>query len=771
MLALRSEPPSFGIEDAARAAHDLYGLTLTLRPLSGERDRNFYARDPSGREYVLKIIDADAAPRAADCQIAVLRHLAEHDPALAVPRPALTLQGEYSGHISRDGRRMSTCLLTYLRGQLLTECLPSRALLMNVGAALARLDAALVGFFHLGLGQRIAWDVRRLPELLDGCDAIAAPDLRERVRQVIGMLRERLPALRRLRAQAIHGDCHAGNLLVDAPAGAVCGVLDFGDMIHAPLILEPAVSMSELLTEGVTEFGGLTVLLEAYAAAQALTAAEVDVLYDLVTARHAATIVLHAWRARHDPAGAALLEKSAAAAAVSLDDLTHRGAETVSREWHRAAGTDAAAASTIDLGRRQRLLGVGAELFYETPLHIVRGDGVWLYDEAGRAHLDCYNNVPHVGHCHPAVVHAIQRQTARLATHTRYLHGHILDYAERLLEKCPAHLDACIFVNSGSEANDVAWRIAQFVSGRGGALIVAHAYHGITAAAAALTPGAGQPLDPRVEALSPPPEGLHAEDALTEATHATAAADAARAVRTLAERGFAPAAFFIDTAMTSSGIYDPPPGWMDAVATRVRAVGGLIVADEVQYGLARSGSHFWGFDRRGLVPDIITLGKPMGNGYPMGAVIANRHMIEAFQRQCGFFSTFGGNPVAAAAGLAVLDVLEREGLRENAAATGAHLRRGIERLGAKHACLGAVRGSGLLLGLDILGRDAAHAKERTRQIVNDLASRSRILIGSEGPAASILKLRPPLTFRPEHADLLVEAIGLAALRGQRLEGQ
>jgi 4-aminobutyrate aminotransferase-like enzyme len=188
----------------------------------------------------------------------------------------------------------------------------------------------------------------------------------------------------------------------------------------------------------------------------------------------------------------------------------------------------------------------------------------------------------------------------------------------------------------------------------------------------------------------------------------------------------------------------------------------LIIADEVQYGLGRSGSHFWGFERRGIVPDIVTLGKPLGNGYPMGAVIANRRMIEAFQRKFGFFSTFGGNPVAAAAGLAVLDVIERERLRENAAATGTYLRAGLERLAAGHPVLGAVRGCGLLLGLEVLAADAAAAKRLTRKIVNALAAESRILIGSEGPAANILKIRPPLAFRPEHADLMIEAIGRAA---------
>ncbi len=282
-----------------------------------------------------------------------------------------------------------------------------------------------------------------------------------------------------------------------------------------------------------------------------------------------------------------------------------------------------------------------------------------------------YNNVPHVGHAHPTVVAAIQRQTAILATHTRYLHENILEYAERLTARLPAHLDACIFVNSGSEANDVAWRMAQMATGHRGGLIMEHAYHGITDAVAALTPSVGQPRDPRVLTIAPPPVHLRVNEGMSAAELAAAVQDADAAIARLAERGFALAAFYLDTGITSSGIFDPPPAWAAAVTARVRAAGGLVVADEVQYGLGRSGSHFWGFERRGLDPDIVTMGKPVGNGYPMGVVVARRALIEAFQAKFGFFSTFGGNAVAAAAGLAVLEVLDREQLMANAAATGA----------------------------------------------------------------------------------------------------
>ena len=774
MLALRTTPPVFSAAEAERIARETYGLAAMVRPLPGERDCNFLLRTADGHGYVLKIFDFGASPETTDCQLRVLRHVAEQDPTLPVPRLIATQNGEETGRASGRSGSYSTCLMSFLAGTLLADSSPDAPLVRNVGESLARLDRALQGFFHPALGQRLAWDVRRLPELIEYLPYIESTAVRRAVERAALRMKERMPELRSLRSQAIHGDCHGQNLLVDAEARVISGILDFGDMIHAPRIFEPAVAMSELLTGDVTPLGALQGLLEGYAGRQGLDGAEVDVLYDVIGARHAVTILVHAWRGRHDADGARVLDSATQSAARSLAALEEAGAAPLTAAWRRAAGTSwsgetfAPAAGAVDLERRHRLMGAGAELFYEKPLNIVRGSGVWLYDGADRAYLDVYNNVPHVGHTHPWVVRAIQQQTAVLATHTRYLHSRILEYAERLTATFAPHLNACIFVNSGSEANDVAWRIAQFKTGHRGALVMRNAYHGITTAVAALTPSTGQPRDPHVVTIAPPPAGLEREDALAPAELDAAVRDADGALRTLAERGFEPAAFFIDTSMTSSGMFDAPPAWAAAVSARIRAAGGLIVADEVQYGLGRSGSHLWGFERRGLEPDIVTLGKPVANGYPMGVVVANRALIEAFQKEYGFFSTFGGNAVAAAAGLAVLDVLEREQLTANASSTGEYLRRRLERVAAGHACLGTVRGAGLLRGLEVRAVGPYSARQCTKRFINILASEARVLIGYEGPNADILKLRPPMPFLPAHADRLVEAIEAAAARVSRL---
>ena len=770
MLALRTATSGVTCDQAGEAARAAYGIEGALTRLAGERDDNFLLRSAYGVRYVLKILDIAADPVTVDCQVQVLRHLAEADATLPVPRLQPTRSGAAVGTIQLAGKRHSTLLIGYLPGSLLSASASEPRLLCNLGSTLGRLDRALQGFSHAALAQSLVWDVRRLPELANLVGTLAEPHLQRLVGETVAGFSARLPALRALPSQAIHGDCHASNVLIDAPTHAIVGIVDFGDMIHAPRVLEVAVAMSELLTEGLNSIEQMSLLLRSYTEILPLQAAEIECLYDLVAARHAVTLLVHAWRSQYDPSGAGALQSSVAHALGSLERLRSLGGGELTAIWHEAAGTLPPA---VRLQRRRaRLLGAGAELFYEEPLHIVRGEDVWLVDAAGRRYLDVYNNVAHVGHAHPTVADAIRRQSATLATHSRYLHEGILEYAEALCASLPTHLDTCIFVNSGSEANDVAWRIAKGATGRSGALIMEHAYHGITDAVAALSPAAGEPQQPWVATLAAPPPGLRAKDQPTEVQLAAAAEDAAHALDLLEQRGFAPAAFYLDTAFTSNGIFDPPPAWLAEITGRLRSAGALIIADEVQYGLGRCGSHFWGFERRGLTPDIVTLGKPVGNGFPLGVVISSREKIEEFQASCGFFSTFGGNAVAAAAGLAVLQVLNREQLQRNAEETGSYLRSRLAGLAAAHPALGQLRGAGLLLGLEILSAPGpGPANARAKRIVNRLCSQHGVLTGLEGPHGNVLKLRPPLTFRRQHADLLVEAIDASLSAEPTAEGR
>lgn len=411
--------------------------------------------------------------------------------------------------------------------------------------------------------------------------------------------------------------------------------------------------------------------------------------------------------------------------------------------------------------RRARLLGPAYRLFYEQPLHLVRGEGPWLYDAAGRAFLDAYNNVPSIGHSHPEVTEAIARQAATLNTHTRYLHEGILDYAERLLATFPGGLGHVMFTCTGSEANDLALRIAGTHTGGSGVIVTDLAYHGVTSAVAAISPSLDRhaPLAAHVRAV-PSPNRCGVAPAQVGAEFAR---HVELAIADLRGQGIRPAVLIVDTLFTSDGVYAHPPGFLAPAVEAIRRAGGLFIADEVQPGFGRTGDALWGFARHSVVPDLVTLGKPMGNGYPIAGVAMRPELVRAFAAS-RYFNTFGGNPVACAAAMATLNVIQRDRLQANAALIGRHLRSGYEAMARRHALINAVRGVGLFLGIELRRADGTPAAVETHRIVNHMRDHG-VLISSTGREGNVLKLRPLLCFTQEHADLLLAATeeALAAL--------
>jgi 4-aminobutyrate aminotransferase-like enzyme len=399
--------------------------------------------------------------------------------------------------------------------------------------------------------------------------------------------------------------------------------------------------------------------------------------------------------------------------------------------------------------RRDRALGSAYRLFYDRPVSFVRGSGVHLYDAEGNAYLDAYNNVPCVGHSHPHVTETVGRQLATLNTHTRYLTEGVIGYAERLLatHDLPSPANA-MFTCTGSEANDLALRIARHCTGGTGVIVTANAYHGVTAALAELSPSLGPnvPLGPHVRVVPAPTAGVNFTTAV------------AWAISDLERHGVRLAAFLADSVFSSDGIFPDPAGLLAPIPEIVHAAGGLYIADEVQSGFARTGARMWGYQRHGLAPDIVTMGKPMGNGLPIAGLVARQDVLDDFGRKARYFNTFGGNPVSVAAATAVLDVLEAEQLPANSAATGAYLKDGADRIAAGSPLLADVRGAGLYLGADVVSPSTgAPSGELASAIVNGMRER-RVLISATGPRGNVLKIRPPLPFRAEHADQLLAAL-------------
>ena len=724
---LDSTPPCFTADEAARIAAELFGVQGTATDLGSERDQAFLL-DGGATGAVLKISNSGEDGLVLDFEDAAIAHVAAVDPELPVARP-LSPRATFDGHHVRLFERRHG----HKGGPELAD-----AAVFEVAAMHARLCLALRSFFHPAAGRELLWDVGAAPRLRPLLAEIAAEERRSLVARALDRFDERvLPEWRRLRAQVVHGDFNLDNLLLDE-RDRVAGILDFGDCCHTALAADVAVALASLLRGRPLEdsFRVARIALDGFASRLPLEPLELELLGDLVAARLAAIVSISAWRTRRYPENAAYIEAWDADSWRLLELFDELGSEEVARELggRRPSPPTAALAR-----RRNEALGaLLTPLTYSRAVHAVGAEGVWIHEPDGRRLLDAYNNVPVVGHCHPRVTEAVVRQTRLGATNARYLAEPLVELAERLLATFPpdAHLDTVLLVNSGSEANDLAWRLAADVTGSNGALVTEAAYHGVTAATTALSP-AEWPQGTRPAHIGRiPPPGSGADLA--------AALDGA-----LGELDGGLAATFLDGALMSDGIYSPETAELGLLVERTHAAGGLYVADEVQSGHGRLGPDLWSFVRHGIAPDVVTLGKPMGNGYPVAAVVTRRELAERFPYAGTTFSTFGGNPVAASAALAVLDVLADEELPGRAAGVGARLRSAVESLGKAEVV--AVRGAGLLAGVQL---SSAELAART---VDELREQG-ILVGLTGRNADVLKIRPPLVFADEHAELLARAL-------------
>ena len=416
------------------------------------------------------------------------------------------------------------------------------------------------------------------------------------------------------------------------------------------------------------------------------------------------------------------------------------------------------------LALRGRHLGGSLRLSYRNPLHIVRGERQFLFDRAGRPFLDCVNNVCHVGHAHPRVVEAACRQMALLNTNTRYLHENIVEYARRLCGTFPDPLEVCFFVCSGSEANELALRLARVATGRRDVVVLDGAYHGNTGGTVELSPykfaGPGGGGRPEHVHVAPAPDPYRGPFPRSDPRAGERYAEGVAVQLAAAAAGNRPAAaFFAESVPGCAGQIVPPEGYLASAFGHARAAGAVCVADEVQVGFGRVGTHWWGFEAQAARPDIVTLGKPIGNRHPNGAVVTTREIAAAFDNGMEYFNTFGGNPVSCAVGLAVLDVIEDEGLMENARTVGARFQEGLRELARSCPVIGDVRGLGLFIGAElVLDPDTrAPATDTAARVVNEMRERG-ILLSTDGPFDNVIKIKPPLVFTAADADRVVSEL-------------
>ncbi len=754
--------------EAERIAREVYGLEAQADPLPGYVDSNFLLRTAAGERRVLKVSPPAVDRQALECQTQALIYLSDTPLADRVPRIIPALDGRTLPSVDPDqGGARLVRLLSYLAGVPLAA-VPKRppGLLRDLGGTLARLDLALRGFHHPGAHRSLAWDLTRTHELARLAQHIQQSDRRDLVRRHLDHFRaELVPRIATLEHGVIHNDANDHNLLVqgaDGESPTLSGIIDFGDVVHTAVMAELAIACAYVMLDSTDPLAVASQMATGYHAERPLTATEKALLFDLIIARLCASVLMSAEGRHRSPDNEYLLISEQPAwrlleklSMIDRDEATEK--LTGSLEDH---GTPARSAAEL-MAVRQQHLGRNLSVSYSEPLKIVRGQGPYLYDERGRRYLDLVNNVCHVGHCHPHVVAAAQRQMALLNTNTRYLHDHLAEYALRLTATFPEPLSVCFFVCTGTEANDLALRLARAHTGCRELVVVDHAYHGHSPSLVEISaykcegPG-GDGLAAHAHKV-PLPDAyrgpFRGPDAGAE--YAGLVAEAVQG----AAKSDRPVSFMAESLIGCGGQIIPPEGFLAGAYEATRAAGGVCIADEVQVGFGRVGTHMWAFEAGGVVPDIVTLGKPIGNGHPMAAVITTPEIAASFDNGMEYFNTFGGNPVSCAVGLAVLEVIEQESLQQHALEMGTLLLDGLRHLQDTHPLIGDARGLGLFLGVELVrDRDTLEAADTEASAVIDAMRGRGFLLSTDGPLHNVLKIKPPMVVQAEDLSAMLEAL-------------
>jgi 4-aminobutyrate aminotransferase-like enzyme len=740
-----------------------YGLAGELSRLPGEH-ANYQLVATGAQSFVVKLADDGVRSGELEFERSLVDHLRGSGLDLAFPRVVPTKTGAFEAVGTGGGAGgLRVRLFEYVPGTAWCEAgavPPGR--FRNLGAALGAIDAALATFTHPASARTHPWDLAAAGQHRAKTRFVEDESRRRLLEYGFHLHASVLPRLIGLPRSVVHGDANDENVLVDGER--VTGFVDFGDSLENPTVSELAIALAYAMLDVADPLDAGAAVVGGYHSTRPLGADECEVLFPLVCGRLSVTVAMAAERRTIDPHNPTwfvtedrawrLLQQLVAIAPADA------AARLASETGVESSGDRGAPVSAL-LEQRRRLISPALSLAYREPIKMTRGLGQYLWDVRGRPFLDLVNNVCHVGHCHPRVVEAGQRQMARLNTNTRYLYDGLTDYAERLTATLPQSLEVCLFVNSGTEANELALRIAAAHTGRRDVVVGDGAYHGHTAALIEASPykfngpgGSGEPAS--WVHVVPVADGYRGTHRGGDAATGEAYADEVKRVLDGSPRPMA--AFLIESFQSCGGQVIPPPGYLAAAFRHVRAAGGLCIVDEVQVGFGRTGAHFWAFESQGVVPDMVVLGKPMGNGHPMGAVVTTREVADGFANGMEFFSSFGGNPVSCAIGLAVLDVIRDEQLQAHALDVGTRLANGLRELGTRHALIGDVRGAGLFIGVELV-RDRETLEPATDEaddLVNRLQRRS-LLLGTDGPHRNVIKIKPPLVITAEDVDTVVRA--------------
>lgn len=742
-----------------------YSLSVEVKKLNGYEEQNFLLKDKNSKKYILKVANDELTPAFLDAQVEMLSHLSKSNVASMIPHFILNNAGRALTHYTNDGKNYFIRVLHFLEGNFWgdTKNLPEKSFI-DLGNVLGKLDDALKDFSHAATHRHFLWDINNAADANAKLHCIKDPERRRIAGYFLLQFEtEVLPVLHTLRYACIHNDANDYNILIKG--NVVSGIIDFGDVVYSALINNLAIACTYAILNCEDPLKSATLIVKGYHHAYSLEEKEIELLYYLIAARLCISVTQSAWSASVNPfnehhfltekPGWELLYKW-----IKINPLK------AYNEFRKACDFY----SIIDeennykklLEDRKKYIGKNLSVSYQKPLKIIKGALQYLYDDKGNTFVDCVNNVSHVGHCHPVVVKAMQQQIARLNTNTRYLNDSIVEYAKAITATLPGKLSVCYFVNSGSEANDLAIRIARNFTKQKDVIVLDHAYHGNSTLAIEMSPykfdsKGGSGKMPYIHKAISPDLYRGKYQYVDEKAGEKYAADIQQIIEHLKNENKSVAAFICETLLGVGGQIPLPENYLKNVYEIVRAAGGLCIADEVQVGFGRVGEKFWGFELQDVEPDIVVLGKPIGNGHPLAAVIVTPEVADAFNNGMEYFNTFGGNPVSMVTGLTVLSVIQVEDLQKHAKIVGDILIDELKKLMQVHTIIGDVRGHGLFVGIELV-KDRATKVPAVPEIdiVLEKMKDRGYLLSTDGPLHNVLKIKPPMVFSVENATGLVK---------------
>jgi len=771
--------PSFTDDELLSVLSQQYNLSGHLKKLPGYCDQNLRLTTDDNIQYIVKVANAAESKLELDTQNAAMKHLTQKQ--CAVP---IALVNKHNKSITTiiDNQQQAYCLrvLSYLPGDFYADAQPTNhtpELWADLGQFMGRIDLALADFEHAGAYRYLDWDLAQGYRVCMSKKPLLTDQQIKLVEYFLTLYQtQTMPLLGQLPQGVIHNDANDYNLLIDnvCEPSKISGLIDFGDIVHSHIINELAITCAYALM-GEKDIkhdllSVLTTIVSGYHKVRPLTEAELEALFSLIALRLCTSVCNAALAISQQPDNDYLLVSVKPAWSL-LNQLKALNPYAVLCQLRKACQLSVNSGEVKEsiINYRKKHLGKTLSLSYESPLKMVRGQGAYLFDEQGTPYLDMVNNVCHVGHCHPKVVTAGQQQLAKLNTNTRYLHDNIVNYSKKLLATMPNELSVCMLVNSGSEANELAFRLARCYTKSKEIIVVDGAYHGNTNACIEASPykfngpgGEGEKPHIHTVTLPDPYRGEFLGD--TNNSAQAYANSVKEAITHIENSGNKTGAFICESLQGVAGQIIMPAGYLSKVYEHVRSAGGVCIADEVQVGFGRVGTHMWAFETQDVVPDIVTLGKPIGNGHPMAAVITTRAIADAFVNGMEYFNTFGGNPVSCAIGLSVLDVIEQENLMEHAKVIGGYFQQKLRDLQEKFQLIGDVRGLGLFIGVELVEDriTKSPATEKTAWLV-EFFKQHQILMSTEGRFSNILKIKPPMAFNTSDADKFIKVLELGLL--------